>query len=298
VYVSAVSDRGTVPCASCGGASAQRFTVRGFRVHRCEACDLEFVHPLPAPAELSAVYSEGYFSGEGPGYADYFGAERASNLEKARRRLDLLETLGLPSRGRVLDVGCSDGTFVESAAERGHAAYGIEVSAEALARIPADTRARVAPSYTEAAAWAPFDCVTFWDVLEHLPDPQEALREAKRLLVPGGIVGVCVPVIDNLNARLLPRTWDQYKPPEHLWYFSRKSMRQLLSSEIGPVAFEETAWRRESRLFDVALSFNRHVGRPLVWAEGLLSRACIRAGLIPETMLDDSVLVFARCSTV
>ena len=289
-----MSDRSIVPCASCGGASARRFSVRGFRVHRCEACDLEFVYPLPAPADLSEVYAKGYFTGDGAGYIDYFDAERSSNRDKAKHRLAILKTLGLPGSGRVLDVGCADGTFLESAAERGYEAYGIEVSPEALARISESTRARVSSSYRAAAAWGPFDCVTFWDVLEHLPDPQEALREAKRLLVPGGIVGVCVPVIDNLNARYFPRTWDQYKPPEHLWYFSRKSMRQLLCTAIGPIAREETAWRRESRLFDVALSLDRRFGRPLVWAERILSRACVRAGLIPEALLDDSVLVFAR----
>jgi len=289
-----VSDQGVVLCALCGGKTAPRFTVRGFRVYRCDACDLEFVHPLPAPAELSAVYSQGYFTGAGAGYSDYFGVERASNQDKARRRLDILETLGIPRSGRVLDVGCADGTFVESAAERGFAAYGIEVSAEAMARMPAKIRPRVARSYAEAAAWGPFDCITFWDVLEHLPDPAEALRDARRLLTSGGIVGVCVPVIDNLNARLLPRSWDQYKPPEHLWFFSRKSMRKLLASEIGAVAFEETAWRRESRIFDVALSFNRNGGRSLVRAESVVNRACVRAGLIREALLDDSVLLFAR----
>ncbi|HVW29462.1 MAG TPA: class I SAM-dependent methyltransferase [Polyangiaceae bacterium] len=265
-----------------------------FQIWRCEPCDLEFVHPTPTPADLSELYQSGYFCGPGAGYGDYFGAERRSNLRKAAHRLDVLQKLGLTSGSRILDVGCADGTFVEAACARGYDAYGIEVSVEALSGVGVSTRARVAPSHEAAAIWAPFDCITFWDVLEHLPDPWTALGKALEQLSAGGLVGVVVPVIENFNARRWPTSWDQYKPPEHLWYFSRKSLRSLLEVTIGDVLWVENAWRRDSRLFEVAFDKYERLGAPLAFLERLLVRAFVGARLVPLAAVEDSVAMFAR----
>ncbi|MEI7445145.1 MAG: hypothetical protein WCK28_09675 [Burkholderiales bacterium] len=51
---------------------------------RCDRCDLERVDPMPSEAEVAAVYERGYFSGEGHGYCDYFGRERAVADAKAK----------------------------------------------------------------------------------------------------------------------------------------------------------------------------------------------------------------------
>ena len=249
---------------------------------------------MPSSAELTAFYQSGYFTGQGPGYSDYFVAERRSNLKKAAHRLGVLETLGLTPGARLLDVGCADGTFVEAACQRGLDAYGIEVSAEAINRMSPSVRERVAASHDEASRWAPFQCMTFWDVLEHLPSPVEALETALQYLSPGGLVGVVVPVIDNVNARRFPRTWDQYKPPEHLWYFSRNSLRALLGRVVGDVVFEEGAWRRNSRLFEVALGSRGLAGHALAAAEGGLAVALAAVRLLPANLLEDSVAMFAR----
>jgi SAM-dependent methyltransferase len=280
-------------CALCQGPASFRFAVDGYRIHRCPECDLEFVHPLPSPSEIAAVYERGYFSGGGHGYGDYLEAERSSNRRKAAARLGRLFELGLGPGERLLDVGCADGTFVEQSLQRGLDAYGVEVSEEIIPSLPEQVRPRVRRSLEAAAPLGPYHAVTFWDVLEHLPDPIATLRAARALLRPGGLLAAVVPVIDNINARAFPRSWDQYKPPEHLWYFSRASLRAVVEREIGGVVLEEGAWQRPARVFDVALASRRALAAPR-WLERQASRALLRLGVLPRRWAEDSVAVYAR----
>lgn len=280
-------------CSLCGKPSGLRFEIGGYRIHRCAACDFEFVYPLPEPSELAAVYARGYFSGDGHGYADYREVERGWNRDKAAARLGRLAELGLRPGAKLLDVGCADGTFVEAALERGFDAYGVEVSEEILPALAESLRARVKPSLEAAAELGPYDAITFWDVLEHLPEPVASLRTVRESLRPGGFLAVVVPVIDNFNARAFPRSWDQYKPPEHLSYFSRASLRALVEREVGAVVLEECAWRRTARVFDVALARRRGLGVPR-YAERVVTGALVRLGVLPAAWTEDSVALYAR----
>lgn len=265
-------------------------------VHRCASCDLEFVHPLPSADELERFYHRGYFTGGGSGfgYVDYFDAEHRVARNKAEHRIARMREAGLPAGGKVLDVGCADGTFVNHALSQGFDAYGVEVSDEARRHTPDALRARIVASLGAAAAYAPFHAITFWDVLEHLPDPLATLREAKALLAPSGLLGAVVPVIDNVNARVLPRTWDQYKPPEHLWFFSRRSLRSLLGREVGELALEEGAWRRDSRCIEALTEQRTQFSRMAADVERVVVRALVRIGVVPGVWVEDSMLMLAR----
>jgi SAM-dependent methyltransferase len=261
---------------------------------RCDGCDLEFVDPMPSEAELATVYAHGYFTGEGFGYSDYFGRERADADAKARDRVRRLIDAGARRDGRWLDIGCADGRFLLEAKRIGAETFGVEPSREARERANAELPGRIVASLDEVGAHAPFDVVTFWDVLEHLTNPFDALRAIAPRLARDAFVAIVVPVIDNVNARVAPGSWDQYKPPEHLWFFSRRSVRATLAATLGvEVLVETSAWRRDAR---VALPrvgdgvVRRLVGR----FEGRAWSLLRGARVVPERWFDDSVLWIAR----
>lgn len=286
---------GHAPCTLCAAPARRRLRVGSHAIHRCGRCDFEFVHPLPRAEDIAAVYASGYFSGGGAGYRDYFGAEHADAERKARERLARLHALGARQGGALLDVGCADGTFLREALARGFRVRGVEVSPEARARLPSELEGLVGSALDEAAAQGPYDVATLWDVLEHLPDPLGALRTLRAALAPGALIAIVVPVIDNANARVLPRTWDQYKPPEHLWYFSRRALRTTLERELGArLLAEEPAWRREARWLDVARPASSPLGRALRRAERALWRSLVATRVIDPARLEDSVLFIAR----
>ncbi|MFO0625756.1 MAG: class I SAM-dependent methyltransferase [Polyangiales bacterium] len=279
-------------CRLCDGGCATRFSVDGYDIARCGRCDLEFVWPTPPPVAVRAVYDDGYFTAGRFGYDDYFGRERAVAHRKAQTRLERLAALGLRA-GRVLDVGCAAGYFLEVAQQQGWSVEGVERSAEARTHAPDAVRGAIRES-ADGLSGA-FDAITFWDVLEHLDAPDEALRQYAKLLAPDGVLGIVVPVLGNVNTRLAPRTWDQYKPPEHLWYFSPRAMRAMLAAQGFRVVHEEPAWTRRSRFVDPDARRTGLGWRALRGAEALLFEGIARLG--GAALRVDSVAFYARRAT-
>ncbi len=108
---------------------------------------------------------------------------------------DLLDHTLPPMRPlRSLDVGCGYGAMLPGLERYGHAS-GVDVFPEAVAHCRKRGHESV---YTASAYELPgdagaYDLVTFFDCIEHLDDDGAALREAHRVLVPGGHVVVSVP---------------------------------------------------------------------------------------------------------
>jgi SAM-dependent methyltransferase len=67
-----------------------------------------------------------------------------------------------------------------------------------------------------------------WDVIEHIPDPQAALRRVRQLLTKGGRLLLETQNVKSRWARLLGRRWHHYKHEEHLYHFDPKTMERLL----------------------------------------------------------------------
>jgi SAM-dependent methyltransferase len=132
-------------------------------------------------------------------------------------------------RGRVLDVGCASGLFLQTCAQNGWDTVGIEPAKglSAKAKSVLGERAEVICSTLQEASLAPdsFDVVTLWDVLEHVPEPVEFLQSCVSLVKPGGFVFANVPDLDSVQARILHRQWPLLLP-EHFNYFNRSSLER------------------------------------------------------------------------
>lgn len=231
-------------CPLCHRTCRHRFEINHSAIHRCPACDLEFVHPTPDPTTLSSVYSNDYFTHGA--YDNYFITERDLARRKATQRLGVLRSLGA-HHGQLIDLGCASGFFIDEALNHGFDAYGIEPSTAARAHATVRTAQRIALSLDSPTLPPHFDVITLWDVLEHLPDPFSTLASLRQRLRPSGWLALVVPTLGNVNTRLAPTTWDQYKPPEHLWYFSLRALTALLSQHDLDVVHHHPAWERHAR---------------------------------------------------
>lgn len=216
-------------CFSCGGhASRWLFTKFGYPIVKCDTCDMVYCDFIPSQKELAEYYSEGYFKGspDRRGYYDYAADEsllKASFLPKLR-----LVNRFAPRIGSLLDIGCAAGYFVELAIGQGWEACGLEISN--FAANMARRRGLPVVNGTSPAMFKAehFDAITMWDVVEHLPDPLEFLREANRVLRPRGVVSLCTGRIDSLVAKLWGRHSRIFNPPQHLTFFSRRSLERVL----------------------------------------------------------------------
>lgn len=190
----------------------------GMNVLCCRECGLAFTHPQPR--ELANQYDSAYF--------DLYRRRRQFRLRRADARLKRIELLMSP--GKLLDIGCSLGYFVEAANSRGWKASGVEIS-EVAAGEAREMQLDVRAGTLEGAAYADgaFDCVTMWDVLEHVPDPVAHMLEVRRVLSAGGLVVVGTPDLGHLQFRLKREQWRHLKPAEHIFYFTQSSIERLMT---------------------------------------------------------------------
>jgi SAM-dependent methyltransferase len=220
-----------VICVACGGGPARgKLRVGGVEILECPECGLAWWTP-PADFHAESVYDGSYFEGADAahGYDDYGALEASLRATFAGR----LARLPRPqARARLLDVGAAFGFAVDEARRAGWLACGIEVSRPAARRAAREAVGRVVvgSGLSVPFASAAFDAVTLWDVLEHLPDPHAAIAEVRRLLRPGGRVVLTTGDAGSLVARASGARWHLYTLPEHLFFYTRRSLRALLSA--------------------------------------------------------------------
>jgi 2-polyprenyl-3-methyl-5-hydroxy-6-metoxy-1,4-benzoquinol methylase len=148
--------------------------------------------------------------------------------------------------GKLLDIGCGDGAFLEAAA-RHFEVTGVEISAAQAER--ARQRLPVATIHTGPSTLAPlpentFDVVTQFSVLEHEWHPLEALRCVARVLRPGGITILKVPNFASWNRVIRGVEWCGIRLPDHCNYFTPRTLRAAL----GQAGLDPLPWSFADRL--------------------------------------------------
>jgi 2-polyprenyl-3-methyl-5-hydroxy-6-metoxy-1,4-benzoquinol methylase len=187
---------------------------------KCQRCGLVFQSPVPPPSEIIHAYEEVV--------DERYELERIGRVHTFARDLAELERYVPP--GRVLDVGCHIGLFLEIAQQSGWQAWGVEPSNWAAERALARGLNVIHGALDEAdLPRESFDAVTMWDVIEHLNDPLGALRHCRELIRPGGVIAVCTMDVASLFPRLAGRRWPWYMQM-HLIYFSRRTLASMLDA--------------------------------------------------------------------
>jgi 2-polyprenyl-3-methyl-5-hydroxy-6-metoxy-1,4-benzoquinol methylase len=215
------------PAAHGEDHSAFRCTSTGYGQHhaivKCVRCGLVFANPRNNGQEVL----ESYEKVEDPLYfEERYG--RVLTFEKHLRPLHQL--IGPPNGRKLLDIGAHIGIFVDIANQAGWQATGLEPS-----RWSVEVARQLGTELIEgtlATSNLPqnyFDVVTLWDVIEHLSDPMEEIKQVFRVLKPGGWVVIHTMNIDSFFAKLMGAKWPWFMEM-HLYYFSEQTLCHLLES--------------------------------------------------------------------
>ena len=226
---------------------------------QCERCRSAWLDPRPNEATIGIAYGRYYTHDEvvlpephtafqhlraalGNGYRNY---RYGTHLTPALRIGPLIALLLPPLRWtvdvayrflphshrpkRVLDIGCGNGTWLELARGAGWQIAGVEpdpISRQQALDHGIEVRESVAAWLNDPLG---FDYVTMSHVIEHVHDPLALLRDAYKLLNPGGGIYIDTPSLDALGHEIYGRHWRGLETPRHLVLFNRDSLSQAVT---------------------------------------------------------------------
>ncbi len=193
---------------------------------RCVSCSLVVLAPSDPLPEVEQFYRRV----EDPLYL----REERGRVRTFDRLLDEIEELR--SGGRLLDVGCYTGVFLDRARRRGWEVTGLEPSQWA-AGVARSRGLNVHEGLLAENNLPPesFDLITVWDAIEHFGDPRAEVNHLAHLLKPGGLLALSTMDVESGFARLLGPRWPWFMRM-HLYYFSPDTLRALLAQSQLEVA--------------------------------------------------------------
>jgi SAM-dependent methyltransferase len=199
-----------------------------FSFAQCQSCQCIHLHPVPGEEILEKAYSGQYY-GEGESkfikpverFIGYFLFQRARLVHSLLR-----------GKGRVLDIGCGNGKFLQNLSSLGeYEAHGVERpgnSAERAKRI-AGLNIHLG-EFDGIPLNGEFDTITMFHVFEHLTDPGATLDKIDILLKRGGNLVITVPNINGTQALLFKGFWFHLDVPRHIFFFKPKRFSELMLS--------------------------------------------------------------------
>ncbi|OGS22755.1 MAG: hypothetical protein A2252_10540 [Elusimicrobia bacterium RIFOXYA2_FULL_39_19] len=245
-----------IKCNLCGNSSFEMFE-RGntLNVLKCRTCGLVFLNPIPDTSILKDNYTGAYYK------------PWIDNLQTSRLKLfsNRWNRIGRHvNKGKILDVGCGLGEFLEYAKKNGAYPTGTELSSYAANYVKEKHGIDVINGTLESAKFPAdnFDFISIWHVLEHVPDPTSTLKEMHRILKPAGKAVIAVPNLNNILYRLvyfifkrkIPRLFTEKEREFHVYFYTHATLRKMLT---------KAGFRIIEERIDIDRSF---------WAEKLIDR--------------------------
>lgn len=163
------------------------FVKNDYTFVKCTNCGFVFTAEVPEEKQLKQAYSKNYYNGEV--YKDYQEKMYEHRKVFASQLSNFQSITGIKS-GKILEIGCATGDFLDAASFLGYETYGIEISewAAEIAKEKGHTIFNIDVTNFDVENFSVqnFDAVFMWDVFEHLAYPNVVLRNISRLLKNGG----------------------------------------------------------------------------------------------------------------
>ncbi len=261
------------------------FKLDGFNIVKCSKCGLIFRDVRLNSESAKELYSGKYFTTE---QADYFFNYPQVKEAMFKERLKLLDKY-VPSKGKLLDIGCAIGTFAKIAKEDGWDVRGVEISEYAAKHARSEYGLDVICgefSKNLFKADEKFDVITMWDVIDHSEDPATFLSDAVSLLNPGGCLIVETTMEDSLIYEVCKYLYKlsfgvikgpvaKGHPIHHSTFFSRRTLKNAMVSCGLSIKGEEMSEYPaqffpggfiSKQVFRLFYSVGNLIKRPLIYA--------------------------------
>ena len=195
----------------------------GFYV-ACNNCKMIYLNPVFKDEYLEEFYrNNNQVTGEmAAADSDFYSALYNKGLSL------IAENFAAP--GRILDVGCSAGAFLDIAKSSGWDCCGLELNAKD-AEVSRGKGHNVQETLLSSAKFEEkFDAISLWDVFEHIKNGTDFLNGAKKVLNKDGIVFIQSPTRDSLAARIMRSDCNVFDGLEHVNLYCYETLLRICNA--------------------------------------------------------------------
>ncbi|MCP4072091.1 MAG: class I SAM-dependent methyltransferase [Hyphomicrobiales bacterium] len=222
-------------CASASGHKLSKYSKDGWNIHQCSECGFIFLKNVPTyDAFVNDLAWEKSYAIEKERREQTAFLRKVDKLTRWRLSWFHRHTPDLARKifghGKVLDIGCAGGGNLPEPL----IPYGIEISSVLWARANSEMRKRGgyairAPAVEGIATFEDqfFHGVFARSFLEHEINPVKIVKEAYRVLEPGGIMYIRVPNFGSINRRIMGVAWCGFRYPDHVNYFTLETLKKM-----------------------------------------------------------------------
>ena len=234
-------------------------TGESFDIVECEACSIRTTTPFPDKKIIGNYYSsDDYISHDDKvsGIFDsIYGLVRTYQLNKKKK---LIGKYFNKSNGKILDIGCGAGDFLQYMKENHWNINGVDTSNKARKIANKKLNIKVMDPKDWINNKEKYDVITCWHSLEHVHEPWVYLDKIKKSLTLDGFLIVALPNYQSTDAKIYKEFWAAYDTPRHLYHFTIKSMNKTIKPHGLNI---ESIYRMNFDPFYVSMLSAKHMGK-------------------------------------
>lgn len=235
-------------CPLCGQNEYELlFTKDGFKFVKCR-CDFIYVNPIIDESKTENTH----LTPACDFIASKYGADDVK--QEGPYSMEVLRTINrFKSSGRLLDIGCGHGAFLHFAGKMGWESHGIEINEVAAKYAIDNLNINVFIKSIEDQNYPDeyFDCIVCNQVLEHLVDPLDTLKEVYRILNSNGVLVVSVPNIKGWIVRILKKKHRHYTGIGHINYFTINTLTSMIKHAGFNEILKVRTWYEEFTIQEI-----------------------------------------------
>jgi SAM-dependent methyltransferase len=259
--------RFTCPC--CAGNSYKiRMRRDQCRLIRCDTCEVEMFWPIPSADELTTHYTaRNVYTEIGDNHVSGYLANPLPVRERAAYLDQKFRSFGIARGARILDLGCMHGLVSIELRRLGYEAWGVEPNPGGIKFLNEHGgQGYCGTIFDDACPVKSCDVAMGWHVFEHLADPYAAFRKIHEMLPLGGVLYFAVPHWGGLVPQKMEQRWKWFCYPEHLHYYSERTLLRALRSIGFRIESSETPASDEQvdevfDAFEIAVASRTRVAR-------------------------------------
>ena len=214
------------PCPVCeSNKKKDLFNKSGGIYVKCEECEMIYLDPVFKEKHLNDYYKN-LDSGQG----DKISKESLFYKENYTNGLFDLEKY--IDKGKILDMGCSIGIFLDIAKERGWETFGLELHIEDAKIAEKKGHTIFKETLEKQQVTNKFDVISLWNVFEHLPDPHSYLNLLSTFLRKKGLIFLEIPNVSGLAPRIMQSKCNMFDGLAHCNLYSIDTL-ELVAKKNG-----------------------------------------------------------------